>query len=443
MDIVNRKDPIILILGDILAFSISLWTTLALRYFHIPDRELLISHFVPFSVVFIFSIFIFYIAGLYGRHTLTLKNSLPNLLFKTQIVNSLFAVVFFYFIPFLSIAPKTNLFIYITISIATIFIWRLFIFSSFNPKIKQNAVIIGSGREIDDLIEEINKNNLYSFTFVEVLNIEKIRTEELIPNLEKCIKEKQISIVIADIYNKNISAVLPKLYDLIFSKIQFIDCYKLYEVIFEKTPLYLLNHGWFAKHISLQNRFNYDSLKRLADVVFSLIIGVISLIFYPFIYLAIKIDNGGKLIYLDKRVGQNNKIFNLIKFRSMVDEQDGQKKISRVGNFLRKTRIDELPQLWNVLRGDMSLIGPRPEKIELTEVYNSQIPFYNIRNIVKPGLSGWAQLKQENHPHHLADLPATTEKLSYDLYYIKNRSFFLDLKIALQTFRIILSRKGR
>jgi exopolysaccharide biosynthesis polyprenyl glycosylphosphotransferase len=443
MDIVNRKGQIILIMGDFIVFTISLWVTLALRYFNFPNSELLISHFIPFSAIFMFSVFIFYVAGLYERQTLILKNSLPNLLLKTQIINSLFAVAFFYFIPIFSIAPKTNLFIYIIISIITIFVWRLFIFSFFAPKIKQNAVIIGSGVEMNNLVEEVNKNNLYSFAFVKVFDVEKLSTSELISDLEKCIKEKQVSIIVADIYNKNISSILPILYELIFSGIQFVDSYKIYEAIFNKIPLSIINHSWFMKYVSLQNRFHYDFLKRIADIVFSLIIGIASLILYPFIYLAIKLDDGGKLIYLDSRIGQNNKVFKLVKFRSMRDGCEGQKIISKVGSFLRKTRIDELPQLWNVLKGEMSIVGPRPEKIDLTEAYNLEISFYNIRNIIKPGLSGWAQLKQENHPHHLADFSATAEKLSYDLFYIKNRSLFLDLKIALQTFRIILSRKGR
>ncbi len=443
MNIVNRKGSFILFIGDILAFIVSLWLTLAIRYGAIPSNSLLASHFAPFSIIFVFSIFIFYIAGLYERHTLVLRNSLPNLLFKTQLTNSIFAVVLFYFIPFFSIAPKTNLFIYLLVSLAVISVWRLFIFSLFAPKIKQHAVIIGSGDEMNDLVNEVNKNNLYSFIFVEVFDVEKIPAEDLISAIQKCLLDKKVSIIIADIYNKNISLVLPKLYNLIFSGIQFIDSYKVYESIFEKVPLSLLNHGWFLKHISIQNRFNYDFLKRFADIIFSLLIGLLSLIFYPFVYIAIKLDDGGDLIYLDKRVGQNNKTFNLIKFRSMSEDSNGEKRVSKVGYFLRKTRVDELPQLLNVLRGEMSLIGPRPEKIDLTETYCEQVPFYNFRNIIKPGLSGWAQLKQENHPHHYADLPATEEKLSYDLFYIKNRSFFVDFKIALQTFRVLMSRKGK
>ncbi len=113
-----------------------------------------------------------------------------------------------------------------------------------------------------------------------------------------------------------------------------------------------------------------------------------------------------------------------------------------MGNILRKTRIDELPQLWNVLVGDISLIGPRPELPTGVAIYDKEIPYYNIRHLIKPGLSGWAQIHQENHPHHGAEVNLTREKLTYDIYYIKNHSFWLDIKIALKTIKALLSRTG-
>jgi lipopolysaccharide/colanic/teichoic acid biosynthesis glycosyltransferase len=118
-------------------------------------------------------------------------------------------------------------------------------------------------------------------------------------------------------------------------------------------------------------------------------------------------------------------------------------KITRVGNFIRKTRLDELPQFFNVLIGDLSFIGPRPEKPELAFTYESEIPFYNVRHLVKPGLSGWAQIYQDNPPKFGLNIEDTKTKLAYDLYYIKNRSLLLDLKIALRTIKTLLSRTGK
>jgi len=118
------------------------------------------------------------------------------------------------------------------------------------------------------------------------------------------------------------------------------------------------------------------------------------------------------------------------------------KKVTRIGEFLRKTRIDELPQLWNVLRGDLSLVGPRPELPNLASLYEKEIPYYNVRHLIKPGLSGWAQIHQENPPKFDVGYDETKLKLSYDLYYIKNRSFILDVKIALRTLQTLFSRSG-
>jgi lipopolysaccharide/colanic/teichoic acid biosynthesis glycosyltransferase len=117
--------------------------------------------------------------------------------------------------------------------------------------------------------------------------------------------------------------------------------------------------------------------------------------------------------------------------------------ITKVGNFLRKTRVDELPQLWNILKGDLSLIGPRPELPALVKQYEHEIPYYNVRHLIKPGLSGWAQIYHDTHPHHEVATLETKRKLSYDLYYIKNRSFLLDIKIALRTLRTLVSIAGR
>ena len=171
-------------------------------------------------------------------------------------------------------------------------------------------------------------------------------------------------------------------------------------------------------------------------------------LFYPFVFLAIILDDRGKIFIKQERIGQNNHLVNIIKFRTMSldDGGDGelnrQEKVTTVGAFLRASRIDELPQLWNILKGDLSLIGPRPELPKLVELYEKEISFYNVRHLIKPGLSGWAQLYQKTPPKFSTDYNQTKTKLSYDLFYIKNRSFWLDIKIALKTIKALLSRSG-
>jgi lipopolysaccharide/colanic/teichoic acid biosynthesis glycosyltransferase len=186
------------------------------------------------------------------------------------------------------------------------------------------------------------------------------------------------------------------------------------------------------------------------DVVMAAVGGVISLIFYPFICLAIKLEDGGPAIIAMPRVGEGGIIFNIYKFRSMSGNDGGNYgphgtsalHVTRVGNILRKTRLDELPQLFNILRGDLSLIGPRPETPALVALYEKEIPYYGIRHLVRPGLSGWAQLYYHNDPHHAADIEATKMKLSYDLYYLKHRSLGLDVLVTLKTVRRLLMRSN-
>lgn len=439
MSILNKKEALILFLGDILFFVVALWFTLLFRYIELPSMETWSYHIVPFSILFIFWILVFYIAGLYEKHTLILRSSLPNVLFNTQIINSIIAISFFYFIPYFKIAPKTNLFIYLVLSMGLIFVWRLFIFKLLAPRRKDGAMLVGVGDEVDELYHEVNNNNLYSFNFVEKINPNNIDAR----SVADIIRQQGISLVVVDLHDRDVVNSLPGLYDLIFLHVQFIDKYDLYESLFDRISISSTDYGWLLKNISSQTHTIYDFAKRTFDLVSALILGLASLLIYPIIWLAIKMDDGGSLFYLDERVGQNGKTFKLIKFRSMMKNDGGIDSISSVGKFLRKTRLDELPQLWNVLKGNLSLIGPRPERTDLSRLYNNEMPFYNVRHIIKPGLSGWAQLRHDNHPHHGPDTEATREKLSYDLYYIKNRSVWLDFKIALQTFKIILSQKGR
>ena len=225
---------------------------------------------------------------------------------------------------------------------------------------------------------------------------------------------------------------------------------EIYEDIFNRVPISLLKYNWFLENISTTPHAGYDALKRVMDITIAIILILLSLPLYPLIILAIKLEDGKEIFGYQDRMGRANHMIRILKFRTMLfnDNGDWQKQgkineVTKVGYFLRKTRLDEFPQLWNVLKGDMSLIGPRPEFPQAVKRYSDEISYYNIRHLIKPGLSGWAQIYQERHPHHGVDTLETTNKLAYDLYYIKNRSFLLDLKIALRTLKTMVSFAGR
>ena len=190
------------------------------------------------------------------------------------------------------------------------------------------------------------------------------------------------------------------------------------------------------------------SYKRLVDIALSMIGLIITAPFFPMIALAIRLDSKGPIFFKQLRVGENEREFFVYKFRTMADDaekdtgavwaQKNDPRVTKVGQFMRKTRIDEIPQLYNVLKGDMSFIGPRPERMNFVERLKETIPFYSTRHFVKPGVTGWAQVR---YPYGASDEDAL-EKLRYDLYYIKNYSIFLDFKIILDTIRVVTSGFG-
>jgi sugar transferase (PEP-CTERM system associated) len=230
--------------------------------------------------------------------------------------------------------------------------------------------------------------------------------------------------------------------------IEVIDGNSFYEMLTGKLVVKAINPSWliFSEgfHKSRTRRF----LKRSVDLFLSFFGLVLFVPLIGLISLFIKIDSKGPVIFSQERIGQNRKIFRIHKFRSMVEDaekisgpvwtQDQDNRITRVGKVIRKLRLDELPQLWNVLKGDMSFVGPRPEREYFVKKLEELIPYYTERHTVKPGITGWAQISYR----YGASVDDAIEKLNYDLFYIKNMSFFMDLMIVLRTIKIVLFRKG-
>ncbi|MDQ5893122.1 MAG: Bac transf protein [Patescibacteria group bacterium] len=318
----------------------------------------------------------------------------------------------------------------------------------FSPQKKQKALLIADSEDSLELKEEINSNSRYDLSFVETLKPSSDSTK-LISEIGNLVAVKDISMIVIDTRHPLLAQTIPTLYPLAMRGILFFDIGKIYETVFDRIPNSMVGQTWFIEHMSsMAPKMVYDGIKRLIDVVVGVVLGILSLIVYPLVIIALKIEDEGAIFSYQKRIGQYNKIINIMKFRTMTLANDDGKwgvqenKVTVVGAFLRKTRIDELPQLWNVVRGDISLIGPRPEFPDPVAHYSKEIPNYTIRHSIKPGLSGWAQIYGE-HPHHGVDVEMTANKLSYDLYYIKHRSFLLDLKIALRTLKVLVTFVGR
>jgi len=362
------------------------------------------------------------------------------------LVNGVLAIAFFYLIPLFHIAPKTNLFIYLVASFLLILGWRLLGGSFLTGGKKQKALIIGSGSAFEELVHELKNNNRYNLDVERDVDINKIEFTLSLKNLAQEIPTKGISVVIIDMNHPKIDSIMPQLYNLLFAGIRFFDLHTVYEDVYERIPLSLIHYQWFLKNVSASTRGVYDFFKRFMDIVLGLILGVIAFVVCPVVGLVVLLFDGRPVLLAQERIGQYMKLVRLYKFRSMEQSEDGvwvgetKNKVTKVGSFLRRTRLDELPQIWNIVRGDLSFIGPRPDIRGLGEKLLREIPYYNIRYMVKPGLSGWAQIKQDIPPQSVEE---SKVRLSYDLFYIKNRSVMLDLSIALRTLKTLLSRSGR
>lgn len=446
----RTRELFILVLGDIICFTVALWLTLTLRYLEWPSSERLDEHFGPFLILSSLWVVTFYIAGLYDKHTTLLKNVLLSRIINTQVVNVVLAGFFFILLPF-GITPKTNLVIYLFASIALVMAWRLYLFNYFSPKRKHKAILIADGQEAIDLADEINNNDRYNYSFVRIIDERAaLHTPDFEAKLLELIDREKVEMIVANPHGEHIGRVLPVIFDLAFLKFRltFLDFHQLYENTFDRIPSSSLSYEWFLNHVSQTENPVYDAVKRIIDAVGALVLLIPSLLIYPFVFLAIKLQDGGDIFYRTERVGQFNEPIKILKFRTMTGADVGaaalhsQLRVTRVGRFLRKTRLDELPQLWNVLRGDLSFIGPRPEMPALVSKYAEDIPYYNMRHFLKPGLSGWAQISHLDAPRQGVDLPRTEEKLSYDLHYLRHRSLLLDIEIMLKTLRILLMRSG-
>ncbi len=441
MVIFNRREPLILFIGDLAIFALSLWVSFLIRDGQFPAIDVYKLHIVPFGIIFLAWTLVFFIAGLYEKYTTILKNKISGTIFNAQLVNSAIAIGFFYLIPYFGIAPKTLLFIDLVVSLFLIYLWRIYSHPLFGLKSKTPAIIVGSGEEMKSIEKEINDNPRSELKFVSSIDLDKLSGIDFTDEITKRVYSDNISIIVADLKDSRVEPILPHLYNFIFSGVKFMDMDKVYEDIFDRIPISLVKYNWFLENISTAHNVVYSFTKRLIDFLFSLVIGIIFLLCLPFVALAIKLEDGGSIFYKHERIGKNNRVIKVAKFRSMSQKE--KEKITKVGSFLRKTRIDELPQFWSLLNGDLSLIGPRPETPKLVKAYEEEIPYYNIRHLIKPGLSGWAQIYQEQPPKYGVDFNNTKDKLSYDLYYVKNRSTLLDLTIILKTFKELFSRKGR
>jgi exopolysaccharide biosynthesis polyprenyl glycosylphosphotransferase len=384
--------------------------------------------------------------------------------FKSILITCSTTVLFYVFTPVLTPSLPDNrvdilyLFLGMVIPLTC---WRL-IYSTFifSPKFLKNILIIGSSEKVESLLLVSNKqksqSNIISYiSEKEINNYPKLKFINLKEaNLISIIKEDNIDEIVVSTSSLSIKSDSPINKQLVYLFEHGVNIKSIensYEEITESVAKENLNKE-FYKHISFSDNHEnslYLLFRRIIDILIS-VIGISSLLLYiPFVFLGNLFGSRGPLFYKQLRVGEKGKNFYIYKFRSMVvnAEKEGKAvwaskndvRITAFGKFIRKTRIDETPQFWNILIGEMSLIGPRPERPIFVEDLKKELPFYAIRHVIKPGLTGWAQVM---YPY-----ACTTKeqeiKLRYDLYYIKSRSMFMDFKILIKTISTVVQMKGQ
>ena len=459
-NLTQKTKELFLLGGDLSVLYFSLFLTIIVRYGFPLQNGLWQKHFLPFTFIYIIWIIVFYIIGLYDFSQQQNKFPFYSLLWKSLLINSIIAVGFFYLMPNIGIQPKRVLLINILIFAIIFYFWRRIynnIMSS--SSIRNNLLIIGLNKQSLTIINKIIKNPQLGYKITTIIDSDGSQQNINLPSnlkiisasdfdLSKIIKQEKIQTIVSATDHRANENLRKQLYKNLNSQIKFFDLPRFYEQLTGKIPVNIINEVWFLENLKESEKKFYEFFKRMMDIILAIFGLTISLPLLPFLAIIIKLDSKGPIFFSQIRTGKNNKKFLAIKLRTMVKnaEKNGPQwaekndvRVTRVGKILRKTRIDEIPQLFNVLHGEMSFIGPRPERPEFVETLEKHIPFYRQRLIIKPGLTGWAQI---NFPYG-ASINDSMEKMQYDLFYIKNRSVILDLSIILKTINTILKGGGR
>lgn len=457
-DLLGRK--ILLLIGDVVLLYVSLALTLFLRHGQEFTGELYIEHLGAFTLLYAIWLAAFYVGELYELHFGAGRMALASKIARGMAAAGALAVVVFYFGAgnWFELRPQRLLLIHLAVTAALLFLWRL-AFSRFAaaPHLANNLCVIGRTPLTDKLLAELRHKPGLGYAVRAVIALEGDTTNDLPSNIATDGKLSELrSFCEGHGIDTIISAVDPRrhpeLVNSLFSclplKVDFYELATFYEKITGKIPVESIGHVWFLENLHEGTKHAYELTKRLVDIGVSLAIGALTLPIWPLIALGIRLDSPGPILFRQVRTGKGGRQFHAVKFRSMRVDAESQgpqwaashdPRVTRVGRLLRQTRLDEIPQLLNILVGEMSLIGPRPERPEFISSLRDRIPFYEERLLIRPGLTGWAQV---NFPYG-ASVEDTMEKLQYDLFYIKNRSLWLDLSIALKTIKTILSAKGR
>ncbi len=418
------RQKAILLLGDIITLALS-FCVMALVRFDVGAQGTHIWYQIQiFTLLFCLWLIVFFIFELYN-----LRNSNPNprtigLLVAAMATNVIIGIVLFYLIPGTGITPKTNLVILAGSAFVLLLIWRRLFYFLFTKRFSRRIVLVGTHPLIDELATELMAHR---------------HLGSVIGQSDELPRDTPADLIIAE--------GIPAEKLLRFSQDTQTEAYSIsqaYETMFGKIPVELMTDEKAIHLITNRRSSAQNALYRILEVIVAILILIVTSPVLLIAMLAIFIEDGTPVIYTQKRVGKHGRVFTFYKLRNMTKNaekhgaqwaQKNDPRSTRIGKILRKLHIDEIPQMVNILKGDIAFIGPRPERPEFVSTLEQDIPYYYLRHAIKPGFTGWAQIKFR----YAATVLDSREKFEYDLYYLKNKHPLLDIGIVLKTIQIIFT----
>ena len=456
-----KRRQFLLAVVDVLLMYVSLVLALILRHGASLSVDYVLLHLTHFVPVFAIWLVTFYVLGLYRLDRTFDTNNYLLLFVVAFLTAGLLSVVYFYVKPEVVIAPKLLLVIFAVIYAILLWSWRYFYQKLWIQTRKNRGGVgfIGFSKEVGDIIQELGRHKLlgYDTRFIFTRNPARATTAigddgivmiQDLDTIRQTVTKANVNVVVIATRRSELSPdLLRELYGLMDLRVRFMRLPDFYEMIFRRVPIHAINESWFLENIDLQASVPYETIKSIADRILALVLFLVSVPFFPFIALGIKLESRGPVFFKQERVGRNGVPFTMIKYRTMREDgndfsptEKDDCRITKFGAFLRAMRIDEIPQVINILKGEMSFIGPRPERPDLAAELARAIPYYQQRHLLKPGVTGWDQVCGEYHSPSISD---TQIKLQYDLYYLKHISFTLDVSILSKTIMTVARRRGR
>ncbi len=460
-----------LALGDALAAGAAIAIALVIRHGGSPDPSVIALY--RFAGPFLIATWLagFTVFGLYDLRQARNDPQSFERLAKALLFDFAATAILFYLVPEFRLRPLVTLIVIFPVFGALVGAWRG-AFNAIAARVARSRVLfLGVTPEIVSLARFLADQPQWGLDTAGFAHEAGAAPPEALPapvfdaaeGLAAVVRREKIDTIVVAGDAKRDRRILKALLAVTPLGVAVTDFPRLYEAVYGKVPVARISEAWFIENLIGTRRPKYEALKRALDLTLAIAVGASALVILPVVAAAIALSTSrdilryrerrarpgdGLVFFRQPRVGRSGRIFNFIKFRSQVlgaERHGGEKhegsdpRAYTVGTILRKTYLDELPQILNVMKGEMSFVGPRPERPEFVRELERAIPFYRTRELVTPGITGWAQINMPNDAS-VSDAP---EKLQYDLYYIKNRSIALDLTILLKTALKLLQRSGR